>query len=284
MAFINEVKKDIDFYHGLSAILKVMKGIAISQFHMFEKRIKTFDKFNEIVEGFLGSVDLERIRHPFINPTSDILGIVAVTSDAGLLGGLNMRIINTALSALTKAKGKLIIVGEKGAVYAREKGVSFVHMEGIKEEYMLSQAIGLRNYIVKEIAKGDLGKVKIIYPRAYSLITQRVENETLLPYGKQGSPHSSRLDLDGFILESSVGEVAEYLVYLWLGKRIYEIFNMSRLSEFAARYTHLEDCTKKIEDLDKKLKFKYFRLQHELTDRGMRELFAARLIYGRKKN
>ena len=55
---------------------------------------------------------------------------------------------------------------------------------------------------------------------------------------------------------------------------------MSRLAEFAARFLHLEECTQKLEDMDQKLKFKYFRLQHEITDRSIREIFAGRLNYG----
>jgi ATP synthase F1 gamma subunit len=242
----------------------------------------TFETFSEVVEGLLSDADLTEVDHPFTRPRNDLLGVVAVTSDAGLLGGLNMRIINAALEELEKEKGKLIILGEKGTMYAKEKGVGFVYMEGLKEDYLQSQAIGLRNYIVKEVAEGNLGKVKIIYPRAHSLVTQRIEIASLLPYGGDKKSTGS-LNLDEFILESSLERMIEYLVYLLVGKRIYDIFNLSRLAEFAARFIHLEDCTTKIEDTDKKLRFKYFRLNHELTDRGMRELFAARLIFGRKQ-
>jgi len=281
MAFISDVKKDMDFYKDLSELLKVLKGIAISQFYAFEKKVYSFEKFSYVVEGFLGGIDLKDISHPFINPTTDIVGVIAVTSDAGLLGGLNVQVINTAFKELSEKRGRIIVVGERGRIYVRERGINCVYMEGIKEDYIFEQAQALRNHIIKEVIKGNMGEVKIVYPHAYSLAVQRVEVESLLPYGKSGR-EKKHIDIYGVIWESPVERVVEYLIYLWMIKRIYEIFMTSKLSEFAARFMHLEDCTRKIEELDEKLRYKYFRLRHELTDRSMRELFAAKMIFDRK--
>jgi len=281
MAFISDVKNDIDFYKGLANLLKVLKGIAISQFYAFEKKIHTFEDFSAAVEEFLGRMDLKNTTHPLINPMSNILGVVAVTSDTGLLGGLNVQVINAAFRELSKQKGVFIVVGERGKVYARERGISCVYMEGIKEEYLYSQAAALRNYLIKEVLKGTFGTVKIIYPHAYSLVSQKIEEVTLFPY-TSSIEYSKRMDMGDFVWESYSERVIEYLIYLWSVKEIYDILSWSRLAEFAARFMHLEDSTHKIDELDEKLKYKYFRLRHELTDRSMRELFAARMIFDRK--
>ena len=74
-------------------------------------------------------------------------------------------------------------------------------------------------------------------------------------------------------------DVIEYLVYLWIGQKFYDIFGLSRLAEFAARYVHLEESLHKLKEMDGKLKLQYFRIRHELIDRNMRELFSARLLY-----
>ena len=52
--------------------------------------------------------------------------------------------------------------------------------------------------------------------------------------------------------------------------------------ELAARFIHLEESSHRLEDLDKELKMKFFRLKHELTDRSMREIFASRIIHTRR--
>jgi F0F1-type ATP synthase gamma subunit len=81
------------------------------------------------------------------------------------------------------------------------------------------------------------------------------------------------------ILESRIEDILEYLTYILMGQRLYEIFGLSRLAEFSARFVHLEESNQKLKEVDKKTRLEYFRVRHELIDRNMRELFAARLLY-----
>ena len=83
-------------------------------------------------------------------------------------------------------------------------------------------------------------------------------------------------------LESKPKDMVEYLARLWMIERLYEIFGLSRLAEFAARYIHLEESAQKMKDVDKKTRLEYFRVRHELVDRTMRELFAGRALYAKR--
>jgi ATP synthase F1 gamma subunit len=281
MAIIANIKKDMDFYRNLSSLLKVLKGIAVAQFHILERKVKSFDKFHQTVENFLEEIDTGKFPNPFVTPRTDVMGVIAVTSDSGLLGGLNTQIMNLAINELAAQKGELIIVGDRGAVYAREEHIPFTGFPGIKDEEKFSLAFNLRNYIFKRVAEGNLGRVKIIYPVALSLIAQRREIVTILPYAnaaKETAPQ--KINPANFILESSLGDIVEYLVFLWMGNKFYDVFGQSRLAELGARFMHLEESSHRLEDVDKNLKLQYFRTRHELTDRSMREIFAARMIYG----
>lgn len=282
MAVIANIKKDRDFYKNLAILLKVLKGVAVAQFHVLERKIKSFDKFHQAVEGFLDEIDTDNFPNPFVTARTNIMGVVAVTSDSGLLGGLNTQIMNLAFKELAGGKGELIIIGEKGAAYAREEHVAFTGFPGIKDDERFNLAFNLRNYIFKRVAAGKMGKVKIIYPVALSLIAQRSEIVSILPYAagaaKENAPE--KINLTNFILESKLGDIVEYLVFLWMGNKFYDIFGQSRLAELGARFMHLEESGHRIEEVDKNLKLQYFRTRHELTDRSMREIFAARMIYG----
>jgi F0F1-type ATP synthase gamma subunit len=81
------------------------------------------------------------------------------------------------------------------------------------------------------------------------------------------------------ILESDISAILEYWIYLFLGGKFFQIFQLSRLAELSARFVHLESSKSKIEQLNKELRLQYFRQRHELIDRNMRELFAARLAF-----
>ena len=147
MAALPKIKKDMEFYRSLFSLLKVLKGIAVAQFHILERKIKSFDKFSYTVESFLEGIDISEISHPFLNPTTKAQAVIAITSDPGLLGGLNMQVMKLAFEELESQDDILMIVGEKGKVYAQEEHIPYKGFPGIKEEIRLDLALTIRDYV-----------------------------------------------------------------------------------------------------------------------------------------
>ncbi|MFC1645938.1 F0F1 ATP synthase subunit gamma [Candidatus Omnitrophota bacterium] len=292
MSKIADVKKDMEFYQDFASLIEALKAITISQFHAIEKKIRTFDEFAHTLERFFELIDINSVRHPFVQSEGSNIGVVAITSDSGLLGGLNNRVMFAALNYLRNRQNKLIVVGTQGQRIASGSDIPFESFPGAEDEQRYSRALELRNYIVKEVLYRRIDAVKVIYPFATSITRQKIIEIDLLPCTEwpkdhsdpaknnplQGSGNVASLASD-FILESSPGRVVEYLAYLWIGHRLYEILQFSRLAEYAARIIHLEESSQKIKEIDQKLKLRYFRMRHEIIDQQMRELFSARSLY-----
>jgi ATP synthase F1 gamma subunit len=290
MSKLADIKKDLEFYRDFSALIEALKAITVSQFHTLEKKVKTFDEFATILESFFSLIDIESVKHPFVEQQGAGLGVIAITSNAGLLGGLNNRIMYAAFSYCRNPKNKLIVVGTQGQRIVKGFNVSYDFFPGPEDEDRYTKALELRNYIIKEVIYRRLGAVKVIYPFASSITRQKIIELDLLPVTEWPTDHSGPADplkkkevVDqlayDFILESSVSSIIEYLAYLWIGHRLYEIFQFSRLAEYAARVIHLEESSQRIKELDEKLKLQYFRARHEIIDQQMRELFSARALY-----
>ncbi len=113
-----------------------------------------------------------------------------------------------------------------------------------------------------------------------SLGVQSIAMETFLPFKLANLKQEEPREYVDSILESSLSDIIEYLVYLWMGMKFYDIFGLSRLAEFSARYFHLEESGEKLKEEDKKVKLQYFRIRHELADRSIRELVAGRFARG----
>ena len=192
-----------------------------------------------------------------------------------------MQVINTAAQELEKVPGKLIVIGERGRMFTKGTGMASVNFPGIIDEERHGQAMQIRDYIVKDIFSSGFGYVKVVYPHPVSFTVQHVEVVSFLPFVATNQETLSSSILSNVIYESSSQDIIEYLTYLWMGQKLYEIFGLSRLAEFAARYVHLEESAQKLKDIDKKVKLEYFRVRHELVDRTMRELFAGRLLYAK---
>jgi len=282
MRTLSSIKKDLEFNKDLFSLLEVLKTIAVSQYRTLEQKMKVFEKFRLTIESFFGFIDTQKTDHPFLRPKDKRQVVVAITSDSGFLGGLNRQIISTAINELAETSGKLIIIGERGKIYARETNIPFVAFSGIRDEDRHAQAMQLRDYVMTTLKQNAIGGLKVIYPRPVSFTVQHVETITFLPYKPtaEGVAHTGAAK--DIIIESGIDDILEYVVYLWVGQRLYELFGLSRLAEFAARFVHLEESTQKLKEMDAKQRLQYFRVRHELIDRNMRELFSARLLFTSK--
>ena len=282
MPSITTIKNEREFYKDFHSLISVLKTIAISQFHSLERKMQLYDEFVETVESFFSIMDVESIAHPFVNPKESApMGIIAITSDSGLLGGLNHRVMTSAFSYMENSQNQLIVVGQQGQNYVQGTNVFFKGFLVGGDDQRYRRALELRDYVIDEVLMGRMGPVKVFYPFASSIQVQKVIELDILPCTKWPEKDGVKWDEYGedILLESHPADLAEYLIYLLLGQRFFEILQFARLAEFAARTVHLEDSTGKIKAIDEKLKLKYFRARHEVIDQQMRELFAARSLY-----
>ncbi len=280
MRLLAAIKKDMEFNLNLYNLIEVLKEIAIAQYKVLEKKLKTFDD----VFGSLGEIfallQVGRLEHPLLQPAGRQAGVIALTSDAGLLGGLNMGVMSQAIKEAQRCQGRLIIVGEKGQMYAQESGLPFTVFKGVKDETRFEQALQLRDYVLGQELSGKVGELKIVYPVALSIVSQQVKTLQLFPFVPEGRIRPPAIQSDeGVILESEIGDILEYWIYLFLGQKFFQIFGMSRLAELSARYNHLENSKGKIDQLNKELRLQYFRQRHEMIDKNIREIFCARLAF-----
>lgn len=246
-----------------------------------ERTFKTNTVFFEAIETIAGTLDLEHVSHPFTHAAGSI-GVIAMTSDTGLLGGLNQQVISTAIQEYRRSPGELIVVGERGASYVREQGLPCHVFPGALDHERQTLAGHICDYAVHQVLTRGLGALTIVYPRALSFSLQRVELVRALPCREWFRTGQSPRRVQGgpVLLESSLQDILEYLVRLWVGQKVFEVLGLSRLAELAARSVHLESSSQELQRRGQKLWLRYFRERHEVIDRNMRELFAARSLSG----
>jgi len=133
----------------------------------------------------------------------------------------------------------------------------------------------LRDHIVAQFLHRKVARVLVVYPRPLSFTQQEVCSVQLLPYERPprgsgvGPPEPTET-----ILEPSAYSIIEYLIKLWLTRRIHEVFWQSRLAELGARAMHLEASFLELAQAKKKQTLQYFRGLHEVTDTSIRETYA----------
>src|SRR3989338_8304414 len=125
------IKRTIDFNKGFRSLLEVLKLVAVSEYHNLERKLQTFERLQSVLGEFFRCIDTSKIDHPFLNTQGRPPAVLAVTSDAGLLGGINMQVVSKAINLVRESSGRLIIIGDRGVIYAQDSGLSFTHFPGI---------------------------------------------------------------------------------------------------------------------------------------------------------
>jgi ATP synthase F1 gamma subunit len=298
MALLSQLRRELRFNAEFLQLIQTLKNIAASQYHMLEREKERFAAFMEEFTGFFRVVNMVDVDDPLVRASVDILGIVLVTSDSGFMGGLNAGVIQAGFDAqgtLSEDRVRLVAIGEKGASKLTERGCTFKYFPGISPETRYEQAMEIRDYLVKEVLEGRLGRVVLVYPRPISFTQQTIETIRLLPCADlfEAAPgedaSSGRQKEKGFVassrqvvVESSFLDMVEYLSSVWVASKLFEVFEDSKLAEFAARAMHLEESVQKLEKDHKRLKHQCFRAAHELVDKSMRESFSSRKKKKRK--
>jgi len=292
MALLSQLRRDLRFNTEFLQLIVTLKNIAASQYHTLEREKERFSEFMDQFAGFFRVVDMVHVNAPLVSVATDVIGIVLVTSDSGFMGGVNAGVIEAGYDVqgtLPHEKVHFIVIGERGVAKLAEKGREFKAFHGINQDTRFEQALEIRDYIVNEVREKRIGKVVMVYPRAISFTQQTVETITILPCGelfdKRSDSEIARrstgvmkqiADARKVTVESSYPAMVEYLAGMWVASKLYEVFEDSKLAEFAARAMHLEDSSQKLTEELKKLKHQCFRAAHEMVDKSMRESFSSR--------
>ena len=284
---LTKLRKEMQITREMGGIINVLQGVASSEFYRLQKARKQLDEFGNYLRAFFGMVNISGFRHPFLEASTLAPSVLSITSDTGFLGKLNISVINTSLEQCAE-KGKMIIVGKQGVRLAEEAGVKPLRsFPGISDEVNYEQVEELGNFIVDSFLGEKIGTVAVVYPHFVSFGIQDVRLYQTLPcrFLFREETRTSELqgvspleeEAEGTIIEPSLSKIVEYLVRIWVNYILYGIFWESKLSEWAARVIHLEGSSFEIEQISKTLRFQYFRLLHEISDKNIREIFSARL-------
>jgi F-type H+-transporting ATPase subunit gamma len=274
------LRDDLEFNKLMGSIIEVLRGVAVAEYFSLQSRIKSFDEFRKNLDDLFQMVNVAGFQHPFLGMPGYPNNFVLITSDTGFLGELNVSVVKTAVGQC-RSGDEFTVIGKQGARYIGEHGLEHNFFPGIGDEISYNEVIKLRDHIVNEFLTKKLGGTVIVYPHFISFAMQKVQTFQILPCRFLFPEDTNRKPLlskdPRVLVEPSVKKVITYLVKIWIGQLLYTVFWESKLSELAARVRHLEKSTNEIKDRSRKMKFQYFRLLRQISDKNIREIFASRL-------
>ncbi len=198
---------------------------------------------------------------------------LVLTSEGGLSGDIDQRIVHTVLDSYDPATTDLIVIGAHGATQFVQNHVQ------IKRYFRLPDVD--RTIDVSPIIQELIGykQPTVWFQRYVSLSVQEVGRIDLINRIKTlGSDAESKTDIISpreYLFEPNVEEVVRYLESVMMGIALSQVILESRLAQYASRFTAMSSAKKRSQEMKLNLMMAYNRAKRGEADDRIKEIVNA---------
>jgi F-type H+-transporting ATPase subunit gamma len=272
MPSILDIKARIGAVQNIKKITRAMQLVAAAKFNRAQNRARSARPYSQELDAILQtlastlddggagdplqmslradepalSVDLPKLfeQNEIKRP-----GVVLVTSDRGLAGAFNTRLIRAAAEFMTEHPEMdcgLITIGRKGNQYFKRRDVEIVHhVEGLSDKLPLDEIKRVTHLLLKLFVSGQVDGLYLIYAQFKSAMHSEVMIEKFLSI----PPIEGSEEENVYILEPDRDAVYETLIPLYATTKIFATLADSFASEYGARMTAMQLATKNAEEM-----------------------------------
>ena len=269
-------------------ITKAMEMVAASKMRKAQDRMRAARPYAEKVRNIainLGQAHPDYV-HPFmqINKASAV-GLIVVTTDKGLCGGLNtnvMRLITGKLRELQSegVAAQAVAIGNKGLGFLNRIGAFVVaQVTQLGDTPHLEKLIGPVKVLLDQYAAGELQAVHIAYTRFINTMKQEAVVEQLLPLSAERMQQQARdsnvrnINWD-YIYEPDAQSVIDDLLVRYVEALVYQSVAENMASEQSARMVAMKAATDNAGNVINELKLVYNKTRQAAITTELTEIVA----------
>lgn len=283
MAVGKEILTKIRSVQNTQKITRAMQMVSTSKMRKTQERMRAARPYADKVRAVMAhlasaNTDLE---HPLLARRSEIkrAGIIVVTSDKGLCGGLNANVLKRFYAKVNELQAQGIQVeacalGQKGLAACQRVKInvvaSAVHLGDVPK---MEKLIGPLTVLLNKYAEGELDAVYIVYSRFINTMKQEPALEQLLPLTEEHMvvEHAHSWD---YVYEPSASNVMEFLVKRYLESVVYQAVAENMASEQAARMVAMKAATDNAGNAIKQLRLVYNKSRQAAITKELSEIVA----------
>jgi len=243
MAGSREIKNKIKSVQNTRKITKAMEMVAASKMRKAQERTRTARPYAEKIRNVAAHLSHANpeYRHPYLvsRDTVKRVGIIVVTADKGLCGGLNTNVLRMALSKMRQweAEGEsfeVCCIGNKGLGFMQRLGANVVsQVIGLGDRPHMEKLIGALKYMLDGYVEDRFDRLEIFYTKFINTMKQEPVMEQLLPLSGErlGAPDGSW----DYIYEPDAKSVLDQTLTRYIEALIYQAVTENMASEQSAR-------------------------------------------------
>ena len=282
MASGKEIRNKIKSVESTRKITKAMEMVAASKMRKAQDRMRAARPYGEKIRRVAGNLSnaLTEYSHPFLETPEKIghVGLIVVTSDKGLCGGLNTNILRLALSKMKAwdAEGKSLrvsAIGNKGFNFMVRVGANIVsHVTGLGDTPHLEKLIGPAKVMIDAYLNGEVDVVYIAYTRFINTMKQEPVVEQLLPLSGDLVGGSERSGLWDYLYEPNADAVVDTLLLRYVEALLYQSVAENMASEQSARMVAMKSASDNAKNVIGELKLVYNKARQAAITKELSEI------------
>ena len=237
-----EIRTKIASVKSTQKITKAMQMVATSKMRRAQDRMRQARPYAQKMRNVIGHLTEANpvYRHPFLHEReAKSIGILVVSTDRGLAGGLNANVFKQTLQLMREWQGKgatvkLCIIGSKGVAFFRRLDVKILaNVSGLGDRPHVKDLIGTVKVMLDAYQAGEIDRLFLINAQFVNTMTQKPTIEQLLPV--QPADTEGLAEHWDYIYEPDAKAILDGLLMRYVESQVYRGVVENVASEMAAR-------------------------------------------------
>jgi F-type H+-transporting ATPase subunit gamma len=280
MAGSKEIRTKIKSVENTRKITKAMEMVAASKMRKAQERMRAARPYGEKIRSVCANLSYANpdYRHAFLQKRDQVknVGLIMITSDKGLCGGLNTNVMRLVVNKVKEwegaaAKVQGTAIGNKGFGFLQRYGIPLVsHVIGLGDKPHLDKLIGPVKIQLDAFAEGKIDALYICYTRFINTMKQEAVCEQLLPLTgeKLGAPDSSW----DYLYEPDAKAVLDELLVRYIEATVYQAVSENIASEQSARMVAMQSASDNAKKVIGDLKLTYNKARQAAITKELSEI------------
>ena len=280
MASGKEIRTKIKSVENTRKITKAMEMVAASKMRKAQERMLKARPYGEKIRRVAAHLShaLSEYKHPFLEKRDQIkkVGIILVTSDKGLCGGLNTNVLRQLVNKMRELDGQKVnvqvtAIGSKGFAFLQRNGAEIASQAvGLGDNPHIDSLIGPVKVQIDAFNAGEIDELHIAYTRFVNTMRQEPVVEQLLPLaGDTVGSESSRWD---YVYEPDAKSVIDDLLVRYLEALVYQSVAENIASEQSARMVAMKAASDNAKNVIEELKLVYNKTRQAAITKELSEI------------
>jgi len=284
VASAKEIRTQIGAIQNTGKITKAMEMVAASKMRKAQDRVIAARSYAEGVRRVVGNMmnAHAEYQHPFLVEREEIkkVGIIVVTTDKGLCGGLNTNALKAALGVMKaqEADIEVFTIGKRAGLFMRRVGAKISGVaENISDTPELSDILGVVTLAIEKYESGELAEVHLVYSEFVNTMTSEPTAMRLMPCPL---PETEETGYWAYLYEPEAKDVLEGVLRRYVESLVYHAVLENKACEQSARMVAMKAATDNAKDIVGDLKITYNKARQAAITQELAEICAGAAAAG----